>query len=690
MKFELKVCITAETAQGTAEEQRLQWQRMASRSPHIGGCLLSNTPFAVEPKRRVIVTDAAPEALAAVERGERVMMLNPFTLGASERNALSVAANCLPAIKSRNVPSALRVKEAVDSSKLGELGLLRMHRWQPLRGPETLRSLLAAELDLAIWLYGKAPPQSHAMRGPGSIQVHLGFQTLTKAEEQRAASPTLDLPPPLPTGGMALLSVDTQSAQQSVYHTLSAIGSLGAIHVDDHHNLQLLMQEDGTRGFRSDEWHLAIPAWLEAMSLLDGPSALWQDVTDACQRAASVLPEDDVTPETSSWTPALLCEEEIPGAEVCAAGRPKLRAMVLSVVKHDYIAHAVAAHPRFEMVGVADEQTQPPWVHERNQLLANQFQTPYQPFGEEGLASAIAAFQPDVAIISSQAERHCQLAIQAAAAGLHVIVDKPLSTKLGECRRLCAAIDEAGVACLMWNRNFLPAVLQARQLVASGRLGSLRAVHCDFYFAKDAGPPKGVRRPGYPPISWLARQVEAHVDGSDGGVGEAPIGELQVEAIYPLAYLRLISGCPVQSVYARATSHFHQAHADNHVDDLSTVSLELEHGVVGSISIGRIGAASHPDLGEIKLHLQGSQGTAVLNESRPEVSLFYRGQPAEEFRHQRVADENNMLLLESFIAAVEHDRPTVLDAQAGAEICAVVEACLRSCYSGNAEKVEPV
>ena len=112
--------------------------------------------------------------------------------------------------------------------------------------------------------------------------------------------------------------------------------------------------------------------------------------------------------------------------------------------------------------------------------------------------------------------------------------------------------------------------------------------------------------------------------------------------------------------------------------------------MTGSISVGRIGAASHPDLGEIKLHIQGDCGTAVINESRPEVALYYRGQPAHEFRHQRVADENNMLLLENFIAAVDHGTPTVLDAEAGAEICAVVEACLRSCYSGNAERVEKI
>ena len=49
------------------------------------------------------------------------------------------------------------------------------------------------------------------------------------------------------------------------------------------------------------------------------------------------------------------------------------RAGVLSVVKHDYLPRAVAAHPRFELLVVADDADQPDWVHERNQRFADEF-----------------------------------------------------------------------------------------------------------------------------------------------------------------------------------------------------------------------------------------------------------------------------------------------------------------------------
>jgi predicted dehydrogenase len=361
----------------------------------------------------------------------------------------------------------------------------------------------------------------------------------------------------------------------------------------------------------------------------------------------------------------------------------RFKALVLSVVKHAYIALAVDAHPRFDLVAVCDDPHEPDWVHDRNQEFADRFDLPYV----RDLDQAVQDYSPDIAVVSSQAERHCDLAVRASSAGLHVIVDKPLSTRLSECDRLVESVESTGVRCLVWNRNFLPSVRQAHQAVQDGAIGALRAIHCDFYFSKDAGPPKGTRRTGDQPLDWQQRQIEAHADGSDGGVGREPMGELQIEGIYPLAYIRLLSGRKVKRVFTRTAAHFHQANVDNHVDDLATVTLDMEGGVVGSLCIGRIGAASHPDIGEIKLHLLGTEGSLVVSESRPEIALYYRDQPPKEFRHIRVADENNYLLMDDFARAIEEETPTMLDALGGREICATVEACLRSAKSGRLESV---
>jgi predicted dehydrogenase len=235
----------------------------------------------------------------------------------------------------------------------------------------------------------------------------------------------------------------------------------------------------------------------------------------------------------------------------------------------------------------------------------------------------------------------------------------------------------------MWNRNYLPALLHARQAIEEGQIGQPYAIHVDFYFAKDSGPPKGSRADGEPVTSWLDHQIAAHVTGADGGVGQEPMGELKIEGIYPLGYIQFLLGARVQRVFARTTAHFHQVNVDHDVEDLATVTLEMEQDILGTLCIGRIGAASHPDIGEIKIHVLGSQGALVISEARPEVAIYYRGQPAEEFRHRRVGMDNDYLLMENFAQAIDNDGSTVLDARVGREISGTVQAAIESGRTGK-------
>lgn len=359
------------------------------------------------------------------------------------------------------------------------------------------------------------------------------------------------------------------------------------------------------------------------------------------------------------------------------------RCAVLSAVKHDYVARGVASHPRFELAVVADDPEVPGWAHERNQQFADAYHIPYV----RDVERALRDFDVQVAVVSPEAERHGDLSIRAANAGLHVIQDKPLATRHEDADRLVETVERAGVRFLMWNRNFLPAVRHARELIAAGAVGRPVAVHADFYFAKDAGPRRGSRPPGYPPIDWHAHQIAAHVDGADGGLGVEPMGELAVEGIYPLGYIRFLTGATARRVFARSAAFFHQAHADNGVEDLASVTLEMDGGLVGSLAIGRIGAASHPSGGEIKLHVLGDAGALVVAESRPEVGVYYRDQPPKEPRQRRVANENDFRLADDFARAIDETRETVLDARAGRAIYATVAAALESCRTGEPVEV---
>jgi len=357
----------------------------------------------------------------------------------------------------------------------------------------------------------------------------------------------------------------------------------------------------------------------------------------------------------------------------------RFRCAVLSVAKHAYVPRGVASHPRFELVVVADDADQPAWVHQRNQQFADECGIPYV----RDVEAALANHGVDVAVVCSAVDRHGDLSARAASAGVHVVQDKPMSDRPEECDRVVEAVERNQVKFLLWNRNFLPAVLEARRAVLAGAIGQVRAMHVDFYFAKDAGPRKGSRRPHDPPINWLDHQIAAHADGSDGGLCQSPLGELAIEGIYPLGYMRMLVPAAVQRVFARAAAHFHQVYADNHVEDLATVTLEMEGGIVGSLCLGRIGAASHPEIGEIKIRVLGTTGALVVGEPRPEVAIHYRGQPPLEYRRRRLDIDHDYLLMEDFAQAIDQDGPTILDARAGRAICAVVRAALESARTGR-------
>ncbi len=588
----------------------------------------------------------------------------------------------------RFLPSRQLIRQQLDTGKLGDVGLVRVHRWEPLDSVSVddihgLPVSFLRDLDVVLWLIGQSPDAVYAVEQTDSnsgnsrgrfLQAHLGFAG----------------------GAMALLDFTDRLPPGEGYQSLSVIGSAGAAYADDHQNMQMVFRGGRPQAVRAEESGRRRAAMvqetveaLQAGGDVSAHVAKWRNVlkvAEAVRRsietrvpiAASAISSGEpvgVSPRTTG--------ESLNVRGLTPAGSP-FRCAVLSAVKHDYVARGVATHPRFKLVVVADDSQIPDWAHERNQQFADAHQIPYV----RDVERALREFDVQVAIVSPEAERHVDLSIRAAALGKHIVQDKPLTTRSREADRLVEAIERSGVKFLMWNRNFIPAVVHAREQIAAGAIGQPYAVHLDFYFAKDAGPPKGSRLPGYPPLDWQAALIAAHVDGSDGGIGHDPMGELAIEGIYPLGYLRFLTGRAVRRVFARSASHFHQLNADNGVEDLASVTLEMEGGLIASLAIGRIGAASHPSGGEIKLHVLGNEGALVVSEARPEVGVYYRQQPAMEFRQRRVAGDNDFLLAENFANAIDTDGDTILDARASRAIFETVEAALESCRTGKSVEVK--
>ncbi len=86
--------------------------------------------------------------------------------------------------------------------------------------------------------------------------------------------------------------------------------------------------------------------------------------------------------------------------------------------------------------------------------------------------------------ICTPGSSHAEIAIAALAAGKHVLCEKPLANTVAEARSMTAAARDAraaGVRSMVgFNYRRVPAVAFARQLVAAGRIGTVRQVRAQY------------------------------------------------------------------------------------------------------------------------------------------------------------------------------------------------------------------
>lgn len=129
--------------------------------------------------------------------------------------------------------------------------------------------------------------------------------------------------------------------------------------------------------------------------------------------------------------------------------------------------------------------------------------------------AAVTADDIDVVYVATPNAVHRPLAVLAAEAGRHVLIEKPFATDPDDAEAIIAAVRGAGVFAMeaMWSR-FLPQTALIERLVADGAIGEVRSVYADFGadFSDLAGGPVfdpelgggALRDIGIYPV-WLAR-----------------------------------------------------------------------------------------------------------------------------------------------------------------------------------------
>jgi predicted dehydrogenase len=104
------------------------------------------------------------------------------------------------------------------------------------------------------------------------------------------------------------------------------------------------------------------------------------------------------------------------------------------------------------------------------------------------LASVLGDLAPDVVFDLVVPAGRAGVVATALSRGCHVLSEKPMATSLQEAQRLIRLAKEAGrLHAVVQNRRWLLGIRRARALLASGALGEITAVHCDFFIGAHFG-----------------------------------------------------------------------------------------------------------------------------------------------------------------------------------------------------------
>jgi predicted dehydrogenase len=274
-------------------------------------------------------------------------------------------------------------------------------------------------------------------------------------------------------------------------------------------------------------------------------------------------------------------------------------------------AEAFRADRRCRLVGVTDGADVPPRRRQLNAQLARRLDIPVLPDLDEALR------REDVHVVSTCAkpERRGPLIVRAARAGKHLYLDKPLAASLDEADAIVAAIGKAGVVSQMWSLVHTGHAARLRQAIQAGALGELIALHQDLCFAKGRA---GTAELGHPRREDDTPQRYELPDSKR---------ELTNVGVYPLVMLLWLTGLRVRRVRATTGNAFFREHQQNDMEDFGQMLLELEGGLVATISAGRTGWRSHPAGGLNRACLLGTRDAAVFDADRPRIEVWADVEP---------------------------------------------------------------
>lgn len=254
---------------------------------------------------------------------------------------------------------------------------------------------------------------------------------------------------------------------------------------------------------------------------------------------------------------------------------------------------------------------------------------------------------------------HSAVAIDAANAGKHVLVEKPMADSVEECDRMIAAARKNRVKLFTAHtENFVPPNVKARALIKSGEVGQ----------------PVLATDTWYKPFG-LAWRPEWFKDRSKGG------GMWLMNGAHMIDRLMYMLDSPVVAVKAFVGTRYHPIKAD----DCALAYLELANGV--PCSIAHTGFKDHPGAGI-------AHATGVTEISCTEAMLkvtdrrqLFRTVPAERGgQYEEVPVERadtTTIELQRFVDCIRNDTPEPVTVEWARNVVAAMTACEESTRTGR-------
>lgn len=200
------------------------------------------------------------------------------------------------------------------------------------------------------------------------------------------------------------------------------------------------------------------------------------------------------------------------------------------------------------------------------------------------LTELLAGCEADAVVLATPSGLHAEQAVQIAAAGRHVITEKPMATRWKDGIRMVAACDCAGVRMFVVKQNRRNATLQLlKNAVQKKRFGRIYMVNLNVFWSRP--------QEYYNSARWR-------------GTWEYDGGAFMNQASHYVDLIDWIVG-PVESLQAYTAT----LARDIEVEDTGVISLRWRNGALGSMNVTML---SYPHNLEGSITILGERGTVRI------------------------------------------------------------------------------